>query len=417
MKANWSGHHVFQATHIHHPKTVAEIQAIVEVSTQCKVVGSGHSFNDMADTTTDLIVLDTFTFAPVLDDEAGTVTVPGSMRYGDVATFLAPTKWALHNMASLPHISVAGTIATATHGSGVQHGNLATCVIAMEVVRADGSVVQVSEASHGAQFNGMVVHIGALGVVTSVTLKLVPRFDIRQDLYLNLPFATAMTHFDDIMSASYSVSLFTSWQGDVIDQVWRKSLPHEIGAVPAIWYEATCATKTMHPISTVNADPCTTQMGVIGGWHERLPHFRMEFTPSSGEELQTEYFVDRRDAILALQAIRTIQDRIAPILHISEIRTVAADQLWLSMNYARDSVAIHFTWKKMWPQVKHVLPQIEAVLAPFAPRAHWGKLFTMSAAQVRANYPRMYDFLDLRAQWDPHGKFVNSWMRQTFNLG
>lgn len=416
MKANWSKHHVFQAVRVHHPRTVAEIQAIVRGASQCRVVGSGHSFNDIADASTDLIELDAFTCDTVFDDVTGQITVAGSMRYGDLLNFLAPTKWALHNTASLPHISVAGTIATATHGSGVRHGNLATCVVAMEIVRADGAVVQVSEASHGAQFLGMVVHLGALGVITRVTLKLVPRFDMRQDIYLDLPFATAMAHFDEIMSASYSVSLFTTWQGDTIAQVWRKSLPHEITDATTPWYGATAASRPMHPISSMNADPCTTQMGHIGGWHERLPHFRMEFTPSNGDELQTEYFIDGRDAVLAMQAVRTISDRIAPVLFISEIRTVAADQLWMSMHYQRESVALHFTWKNMWPEVSHVLPQLEAVLAPFAPRPHWGKLFSMPAALIRAAYPRMYDFLDLRTQWDPTGKFINAWMRQTFNL-
>lgn len=416
MKANWSGHHQFQATQHHHPTSVAEIQAIVHASSACRVVGSGHSFNDIADTTVDLINLDLYSFAPILDNHHGTITVPGSMRYGHLLTFLAPTKWALHNTASLPHISVAGTIATATHGSGVHNKNLATAVIAMDIVRADGTLVQVSAASHGDAFNGMVVHLGALGVVTSVTLQLVPRFDMRQDLYLDLPFATAMAHFEDIMSASYSVSLFTTWQGDSIEQVWRKSQPHEIADAPQSWYGATPASRPMHPIASMSADPCTTQMGEIGGWHERLPHFRMEFTPSNGDELQTEYFVDRRDAVLAIQAVRTIKDRIAPVLFISEIRTVAADQLWLSMHYERDSVALHFTWKNMWPEVKQVISQVEAVLAPFAPRAHWGKLFNLPSTHIRAVYPRMYDFLDLRAQWDPHGKFVNAWMRQAFNL-
>ncbi|MFM7678473.1 MAG: D-arabinono-1,4-lactone oxidase [Roseiflexaceae bacterium] len=416
MKANWSGHHVFQATQLHHPTSVSEIQAIVRAATRCRVVGSGHSFNDIADTTIDLIALDLYTFTPLLDDQNGTVTVPGSMRYGDLLTFLAPTNWALHNTASLPHISVAGTIATATHGSGVHNKNLATAVVALEFVRADGEHVRVSADSHGEQFNGMVVHLGALGVVTSVTLKLVPRFNMRQDVYLGLSYATAMAHFDEIMSASYSVSLFTTWQGDTIEQVWRKSQPHEMSQPPQTWYGATAALRPMHPIASMNADPCTTQMGIIGGWNERLPHFRMEFTPSNGDELQTEYFVDRRDAVLAMQAIRTIQDRIAPVLFISEIRTVAADQLWLSMNYDRESVALHFTWKNRWPEVQHVICQVEAVLAPFAPRAHWGKLFNLPATHIRSVYPRMYDFLDLRAQWDPHGKFINHWMQHTFSV-
>ena len=407
---NWSGHHTFTAARIHHPTTIAELQRIVAAATHCKVVGSAHSFNDMADTTADLIAIDQLTSAPVLNDATGTVTVAGGMRYGELAYFLADTGWALHNMASLPHISIAGTIATATHGSGVRHGNLATAVVGLEFVLADGSLLAVSRASHGADFAGMVVHLGALGVVARVTLQLVPRFDIRQDLYLGLDFATAMTNFDAIMGASYSVSLFTAWQGDVIDQIWRKSLPAEIGDVPDTWYGATCATSAMHPIASVNADPCTTQMGVVGPWHLRLPHFKLEFTPSNGEELQTEYFVDRRDAVAALQALKSIQHLIAPILHISEIRTIAADDLWLSMHYQRDSVALHFTWKKIWPQVKEVLPYIEAALAPFVPRAHWGKLFVMSATQIQAAYPRMADFGRLQRQFDPNAKFANAYL-------
>jgi xylitol oxidase len=407
---NWSGHHTFTAARIHHPTSIAELQQIVAAATHCKVLGSAHSFNDMADTDADLIVLDQLTMAPVLDDATGTVTVAGGMRYGELAYFLADTQWALHNMASLPHISIAGTIATATHGSGVRHGNLATAVVGLEFVLADGSLLAVSRDSHGADFAGMVVHLGALGVITRVTLQLVPRFDMRQDLYLGLDFATAMANFDAIMSASYSVSLFTAWQGDTIDQIWRKSLPAEIGDVPDTWYGATCATSAMHPIASVNADPCTTQMGVVGPWHLRLPHFKLEFTPSNGEELQTEYFVDRRDAVAALGALKEIQHLIAPILHISEIRTIAADDLWLSMHYQRDSVALHFTWKKMWPQVKEVLPHIEAALAPFAPRAHWGKLFVMPATQIQAAYPRMADFGRLQRQFDPTAKFANAYL-------
>lgn len=409
---NWSGHHTFRAVRMHHPATVAELQRIVMTATHCKVCGSAHSFNDIADTDSDLIILDQLVVTPELDDVTGTVTVAGGMRYGELAYFLADTRWALHNMASLPHISIAGSIATATHGSGVHQGNLATAVIGLEFVLADGSLLVASRASHGADFAGMVVHLGALGVITQVTLQLVPRFDMRQDLYLGLDFATAMANFDAIMSASYSVSLFTAWQGDTIDQIWRKSLPAEIDDTRASWYGATCATSAMHPIASVNADPCTTQMGVVGPWHLRLPHFALEFTPSNGEELQTEYFVDRRDAVAALHALKAIQHLIAPILHISEIRTIAADDLWLSMHYQRDSVALHFTWKKMWPQVKQLLPHIEAALAPFAPRAHWGKLFVMPATQIQAAYPRMADFGRLQRQFDPNAKFANAYLTQ-----
>ena len=409
MLQNWSRHHTFTAPRIHHPTTIAEIQQLVARSQYCKVLGSGHSFHDIADSTGDLIVLDQLALLPTLDDDRGTVTAPAGMRYGELAQFLAPTRWALHNMASLPHISVAGTIMTGTHGSGVRHGNLATAVIGMTMVRADGELIEVSRATHGADFAGMVVSLGALGVVIDVTLQLVPTFVVRQDIYEHLPFTQALANFDAIMSSSYSVSLFTTWQGDTVDQVWRKSLPHEADNLPAVWHGANLRRQAIHPIASVNADPCTEQGGVIGSWHVRLPHFKLEFTPSNGDELQSEYFVARHDAVAALQALYQMRTQIAPVLHVSEIRTVAGDDLWLSGQYQRDTVALHFTWQKRWPEVQRLLPQIEAALAPFAPRPHWGKLFTMDA---RPAFPRMAEFLRLRAQFDPGEKFVNSWLQR-----
>lgn len=409
MLQNWSRHHTFQAAHIHHPTTIAQLQEIVRRARHCKVLGSAHSFNDMADTTADLIVLDQLTITPHLDDATGQVTVPGGMRYGDLGLFLAPTRWALHNMASLPHISVAGTIATATHGSGMRNGNLAAAVVAMTIVRADGELIEVSRATHGERFAGMVVHLGALGVVVTVTLQLVPSFDIRQDIYEHLPLHEALANFDAIMGSSYSVSLFTTWQGTTVDQVWRKSLPHEADNLPDVWHGAQLLRQAIHPIASVNADPCTEQGGVVGPWHARLPHFKMEFTPSNGDELQSEFFVAHADAVAALTAIHQMQDQIAPLLHVSEIRTIAADDLWLSPQYQRAGIAIHFTWKKNWDGVKLVLPQIESALAPFAVRPHWGKLFTMSVAGL---YPRMGEFVALRSEFDPDGKFANRYLRK-----
>ncbi|MFN5060479.1 MAG: D-arabinono-1,4-lactone oxidase [Chloroflexota bacterium] len=409
MLQNWSRHHTFTATHIHHPTSVVQLQEIVRRARHCKVLGSAHSFNDMADTSTDLIVLDQLGMTPHLDDATGQITVPGGMRYGDVGLFLAPTRWALHNMASLPHISVAGTIATATHGSGMRNGNLATAVVAMMIVRADGELIEVSRTQHGERFAGMVVHLGALGVVLTVTLQLVPSFVMRQDIYEHLPLSQALANFEAIMGSSYSVSLFTTWQGTTVDQVWRKSLPHEAQDLPTEWHGAQLRQQAVHPIASVNADPCTEQGGVIGPWHARLPHFKMEFTPSNGDELQSEFFVAHADAVAALTAIHQMQDQIAPLLHVSEIRTIAADDLWLSPQYQRAGIAIHFTWKNNWAGVKRILPRIESALTPFDVRPHWGKLFTMSVADC---YPRMAEFKLLRGEFDPNGKFGNRYLTE-----
>jgi xylitol oxidase len=151
-------------------------------------------------------------------------------------------------------------------------------------------------------------------------------------------------------------------------------------------------------------------MGIPGPWCDRLAHFQMNFTPSSGAELQTEYFVARQDAVTALQAIKQIRERIAPLLFISEIRTIAADNLWLSPCYQQDSVAFHFTWKPNWPAVRQVLPLIEAQLAPFKARPHWGKLFTIPPALVQEQYEKMAAFRQLLQTFDPQGKFRNSFL-------
>jgi xylitol oxidase len=315
-------------------------------------------------------------------------------------------------LASLPHISVAGACATATHGSGDRNGNLATAVTAMEMLTADGETRTFSRDADGEQFDGMVVSLGGLAIVTKLTLSVGPAFDVAQEVYQDLPFARLADHFDEIASCAYSVSLFTDWRGDAINQVWVKRRVGDGASsapTPAA-YGATAATRDIHPIASISAVNCTPQMGVAGPWHERLPHFRMEFTPSAGEELQSEYFVPRRHAVAALCAVDALRDRVAPLLQISEIRTIAADELWMSPCYRRACVAIHFTWKKDWPGVRALLPTIEASLAPFGTRPHWGKLFTMSAAELQPRYERLAGFRRLLQHFDPQGKFRNAFL-------
>ena len=410
MRTNWSRNLLYQAAEVHRPQTMASLQRMVQDAHTLKVLGSGHSFNTIGDTTGTHLLLDHMPDTLEIDLSARTVRVAAQMRYGAFATQIAAAGFAVPNMASLPHISVGGAIATATHGSGMRVGNLATPVVGMTVVRADGTIEEWSAATHPQTFAGMVVHLGALGVVTHLTLALVPAFEVRQDIYVDLPFVQGMEHFSEIMGASYSVSLFTTWGDGVIDQIWRKSVAGEVDAMPQNWYGATRADRAYHPIASLDATPCTEQLGVLGPWHARLPHFRMEFTPSSGDELQTEYFVGHQDAVSALEQIYAMRHDINPLLHVCEIRTIARDELWLSGQYQRDSVAIHFTWKNNWAAVQRLLPSIEAVLAPYGVRPHWGKLFTMDPERVRATYPRMHDFQRLLEAYDPSEKFMNDYL-------
>ncbi len=409
---NWAGNHVYRARMIHEPESIEQVQEIVRTAPSLRVLGTRHSFNDIADTTGDLLSLRRMPRVFDLDRGAGTVTVDGGVRYGELCGPLDAAGFALHSLASLPHISVAGACATATHGSGDRIGNLATAVTALEVVTADGEKTVFARDRDAEAFNGAVVALGGLGVVTSLTLELQPTFRMRQDVYEDLPLERAVEHFDEVTASADSVSLFTEWREPLFEQVWLKSrVAERDGFAPRPGpFGASPATVPRHPIRRMSADACTEQLGVAGPWHERMPHFRMEHTPSAGDELQSEYLVPRQHAPDALLALSAIRDRFAALVQVTEVRTIAADALWMSTAFGRASVSIHFTWLPDWDGVRAVLPVIEGALAPFEPRPHWGKLFTMSPEAVRASYEKLPQFVGLLERYDTGGKFRNVFM-------
>jgi len=412
--SNWAGNYTYRAAQFHQPQTVEQIQELVVHSNKLKALGTRHSFNDIADSAGDLISVEHLNQIVGLDRERSAVTVEAGVRYGQLARWLHREGYALHNLASLPHISVAGACATATHGSGDRHGNLATAVSALELVTANGELIPLSREKNGEQFRGAVVGLGGLGVITKLTLDISPTFEMRQDVYENLPLAELEDHLDELFSSTYSVSLFTDWRNSSFNQLWLKrdiSDNAPIKLDPKL-LGATLARSHLHPIATLSAENCTEQMGISGPWHERLPHFRMNFTPSSGEELQSEYMVPRQHAVKALRVIDQLRKYIAPLLQISEIRSIAADDLWMSPCYKQASIAIHFTWKKDWEAVQTVLPIIEEKLAPLSARPHWAKLFTMSPTHIQSLYEKLPDFRQLLQDYDPHGKFRNAFLNQ-----
>jgi xylitol oxidase len=403
---NWAGNITFRAAQIHRPATRDELRRIVSRSARVRAIGSGHSFTDIADSPGDLVSLADLPQEMDVDTGGATVRVSGGLRYSDLCGRLHEKGWALHNLGSLPHISIVGSCATATHGSGDRNGNLATMVAALELVTATGDIVTLRRGDPG--FDGAVVGLGALGVVAAVTLDLVPTFDARQHVYEGLALEVLEERFDEIVSAPYSVSLFTRWRDTSIDQVWVKSTdPWPAGQE---WHGARLADGPRHPLPGMPTVNCTEQMGVPGPWHERLPHFRPDFTPSSGEELQSEYLVPRRHAVEALRALAGLRERIAPVLQVCEIRTVAADRLWMSSAYGQDVVALHFTWHKDIEGVLPVISLIEERLTSLAPRPHWGKLFTMPPETLRSRYERFPDFAALVRHHDPAGKFGNDFL-------
>jgi xylitol oxidase len=406
---NWAGTHRYRALRLHRPRTVEELQAIVSGAPRVRVLGSRHSFTDIADSD-ELVSLEALPADLAIDRGAGTVSFSGPVRYGDLSDALAGEGLALHNLASLPHISVAGAVATATHGSGDRNGNLATAVAALEMVTSDGEIVTAARGDE--DFEGMVVGLGALGAVTRVTLDATPAYEVRQRVYEGLEWDALFTHFDAITALGYSVSVFTRW-GATTDQVWVKSVVTDAPEdALADLYGARPATVDRHPILGIDPENCTPQLGRPGAWSDRLPHFKMGFTPSAGDEIQSEFIVPRARATDAIEAVRALAGRVAPLLQVTEIRTIAADGLWLSPQYGQDTVGIHFTWKPEPDAVARVLVAVEAALAPYSARPHWGKTFSAEAADIAPLYERLPDFRALAGRLDPRGAFRNAWLER-----
>jgi xylitol oxidase len=399
---NWAGNITYRARGIHRPTSVPDLRALVARSERIRALGSRHSFTALPDSEGDLVELDGLPPEIEVDTDDRSVSVGAGCRYGAVAEHLHRAGWALSNLASLPHISVAGAVMTGTHGSGDGNTTLSASVRALDVVGPDGDVTALRRGDPG--FDGSVVSFGVLGIVTRLVLDIEPTFDVTSTQFTGLDWETLDEHLDEILGSAYSVSLFTRW-GDRVDQAWLKSR----GTSPVReLFGAEPAGETLHMLAGAPTEAVTQQLGVPGPWQDRLAHFRMAFTPSRGEELQSEYFVPRRHARAAFAALRGLAPLLAPVLQTGEIRTIAADDLWLSGAYQQDCVGLHFTWLRDEPGVYAVLPHVEAALGGLGARPHWGKCFTLPGAELLRVYPRLADFAGLRAVRDPGRKFSNA---------
>ncbi|WP_324014044.1 FAD-binding protein [Microbacterium sp. JZ37] len=405
-QANWAGNVRFGAQRVKTPSSVDEVRAVLASAGRVRALGSGHSFNLIADTDDTLLSTARLTAAPRIDAGARTVTVGAGMRYGELAPALEAEGWALANLASLPHISIAGAIATGTHGSGDTVGTLSSAVAALELVTPTGEVVTLRRGDR--DFDGAVVSLGALGIVTEVTLDIEPTFAIRQRVYERLPLEVALAEFDVLMASAYSVSLFHRWDDpDVIDQVWTKARGDEAPRLPGDIAEAT---EQVHMLAGVTPEATTPQLGERGAWLDRLAHFKLSHTPSNGAELQSELLVPRTHAVGAIEAVRALADEVAPLVQVMEIRSMRADDLWLSPASGHDAIGLHFTWHQRQAEVEAVVAKLEKALEPWGARPHWGKLTRLDADMLRSVWPRLGDFAELARRFDPEGKLRNPFL-------
>lgn len=404
---NWAQSYTYRARSIRRPASLDQLRDLVAHAPRLRVVGTRHSFNGIGDADT-LVDLSRLPKNIVINRSESTVSLAGGVTYADLFEHLDDHHFALPNVASLPHVTVAGAVQTATHGSGDKHGNLATSVVAIDVLGSDGDVRTYRRGD--AEFDGVVVGLGALGCVTRLTLALIPTFDVVQHVFVDLTWDALGEHFAEIISAGYGVSLFTTW-GETAGDAWVKEEADSatLGGA-ADFFGAKPATTDLHPVPGGDAAQCTPQMGRRGPWYDRLPHFRLGAFPSIGDETQSEYIVPRHVARDAIDALREIAAEIRPVLHVAEIRAVARDTLWMSPQHGQDTVGFHFTWHRESAAVHAAIIVVEGALAPFDPRPHWGKLFFTETATRR--YPRRQQFLKLAEQLDPRGAFRNEWFER-----
>jgi alditol oxidase len=409
---NWAGNINYSTQKVYHPSSVEQVQQIIKNNNKLKTLGSKHSFSRIADTDGFLLSTDQLKSVLNLDQKNKSVTVQPGITYGELSVYLHQHGYALHNLASLPHISVAGACATATHGSGVNNGNLSSVVNAIEFVDGLGNIHNLSRTSDFDDFNGVVVNLGALGVVTKLSLDIVPDFNMSQVVYRHLPIDSLKQSFAEIMSAGYSVSLFTNWSQDNINQVWVKSVHNNSTTSSSDFYGATKSEKDMHPVDSQSAETCTVQRGVAAPWFEILPHFKMGFKPSTGKELQSEFFVQKDAGFDAIEAMQALGKQISPHLFVSEIRSVKADELWMSPAYKKDCIAVHTTWHQDEKVISELIPLVQKALLPYDPIPHWAKLSSLPASVLAKAYPRMSDFRELCARFDPKKKFLNKYLEE-----
>jgi xylitol oxidase len=273
----------------------------------------------------------------------------------------------------------------------------------LEFVDATGELRTVTDAD--TDFAGYVVHLGAVGIVTRVTLAVEPSYQVRQDVY-SLPWDTVLADLEAVTGSAYSVSVFAQWTSDEVAVVRKARIGTE-GDLSDGWLGGRPLGRKIF-----DSDAWTEQGGAPGAWLHRMPHFRLDATPSVGDEIQTEYFVPRDHGADALRAVRELGERIDPHLFVTELRTIAADELWLSGAYGRDTLAIHFTWRPHPDAVAALLPDIESALAPFDARPHWGKWHRFDAERLAAVHPRLADARALFARLDPEGVFANAHLRR-----
>ena len=431
---NWAKTVYYNHT-IHYPKTVEEIQHILQYHAKIRVLGSMHSFNNITKLPQEFngVYISMSNMNQVIKCCRGErVTIQPGITFGELGEYLHERNFGFHNMASLPHITVGGAISTGTHGAGVFNGNLASHVMQVKLISADGKL-RTYRIGQDPEFQHIPVSFGLAGIIVEIELDIVPDYDIQQCIYENLPFNTIKkSDYKTAFSSAYSFSIFTQWKNRKFTSIWAKYRLRKgrNGNEESIMIDCPDMNKIKPSSNKVHPLPGGDTSFVSGGIGKNykepgyvgLPHFLMEGVPSQGEELQSEYFVSSHmfDVVIEVLFHHFEENpKLYDLLYVSEMRFVAGDKLTLSPQHVLgSSIGFHFTWKKEFDQVVDALKGIENVLKPYNALPHMGKLFTMTGRELEGKYGQrnLRAFQSFVAPLDPLKKFVNPFLQNLILL-
>jgi FAD-linked oxidoreductase len=425
---NWAGNQRAAARRVVRPTGAADIAELVGAARAAgdtvRAVGAGHSFTGAAATDGIRLELPTDGGPVSIDGAARQVTVPAGMPLHRLNALLAAAGLAMPNLGDIDRQTVAGAISTGTHGTGGRLGGLATFVSGLELVTGTGETVRCSADSDPDLFDAARVSVGALGVLTEVTLSCVDAFTLRAD-ERPLPLAEVLSTLDELVAANdhfefywfpYTGRALVKRNNRVTDGSarplprWRGFLDDELLSNSVFGAVCRLARRAPRLVPTING----VSARALGARTYTAPSHEVFCTPRRVRFVEMEYAVPRAALPAAFAGLRRAVERCGtPVVFPVEVRVAAADGVWLSTSYGRDSayVAVHqYAGMPYEPYFR----EVEAVMRDLDGRPHWGKLHTRNAASLDAAYPRFGDFLAVRDRLDPDRVFVNDYTRQVF---
>lgn len=417
---NWSGSQVCYPKTRSAPADLAQLQNLLKDSTgTIRPVGSGHSFMPLVPTDDTIVSLSRLTGLISVDQKQQQARVWAGTRLGDIGQPLADNGQALLNMPDIDEQSLAGAIATATHGTGAQLACMSNYVEALQLVLANGEVMECSRTQNQAVFNAAQVNIGALGIISQVTLQNQARYKLKRETSW-LPIEEILQNAESLADNNRNFEFYfipftgmgfidvqniTDEPVTVVEKLDQNDGAEDLKTARDI---LSWSPKLRELVLGTYMKTLPKEVNVANSWQNYASERNVRFN-------EMEYHLPRENMVKAFNEIRNIVETQFPeVFFPFEVRFIKSDDIWLSPFNGREtcSIAVHRYHQEDY---KDMFAAIEPVMQKYNGRPHWGKLNTMNSAQFSEHYAHWQDFKDIRQQLDPNGQFLNLYLSSLFN--